>query len=395
MPNNVRGWILERELKIYLYLLLILSMGIMISCDNSGAGGIFGSFDSRENQEKSSRKSASLDNNISQENYTSDNISDLLFVPGGSFYPATGSGKMTLSHFHIGKYEITRAEYYDIMRESPWLIRAYDPYSLLDVYSEEEIYRNPATGMNWFEAIVFCNRLSIIENLIPVYTLPGKGTNPDAWGIIPGTHSISNTNQGNTVENSVSLWNSIEANWNANGYRLPTKMEFLWAALGGTDSQHREFSGDTGLNHINDYAWNIANSGNNTHPVGRKRPNALGLFDMTGNAKEWGWDIVGIAEEIYKDFSRGSHNESDPPLIRNGIVFVRLPEAEQRDYRGPILSGQELILDSAAIQRVVAGGSWATGEENSSLTFREESFIDSRFPEQRDTRTIGFRVVRR
>ncbi|MCL2791477.1 MAG: formylglycine-generating enzyme family protein [Spirochaetaceae bacterium] len=382
---------------IYLYLLFILIIGIIIiGCDNSGSS-IFGNFEDRERRERSITESVLPARNISnQETHVSDNVSDLIFVAGGSFHPAADFGEMTISPFHIGKYEITRAEYYKIMGEKPWLNEAYDPYSLSDIFSEEDIERIPATGMNWFEAIVFCNRLSIRENLTPVYTLPGKGTNPDNWGAIPGTHSMTDSDSEKTIEDShISLWNRIEVNWNANGYRLPTEMEFLWAALGGTNTQDREFSGDTGLNHINDYAWHIANSGNNPHPVGRKNPNALGLFDMTGNVMEWCWDITGIAEEIYNEISQDRGDTSAPPLVRDGIALIRLPKEDHTDYRGAGLPDTRFILDSMAIQRAVAGGSWATSEEKSSLAYRESSFPESRFPEDRDTRKIGFRVVRR
>jgi len=405
-------------------------MGILaIRCDNSGSGSIFGSLENRGKDKQRKEESALKEdvNNIAI--YASDNISDLLYVPGGSFYPVEGLGKIAVSSFYIGKYEITRAEYYNIMEEKPWLIDAYDPYPLSGVYEEEAIERNPATGMNWFEAIVFCNRLSIKENLIPVYTLPGKGTNPKDWGAIPGTYSLETEIAVNASDsasdndsdidldsdskkiiqdNPVSLWNSIEADWTADGYRLPTEMEFIWAALGGVDTQNRRFSGDNGKNRINDYVWNSANSENNTHPVGQKKPNNLGLFDMTGNVMEWCWDITAITAAIYNELIQDTIKdgvevegeveievENDLSLIENEIITIKLPESDQRNYSGITLSYLENIPDSLIIKRAIIDNCWETTKEKSSLAYRKGVFPEGRFPEERDTKRIGFRVARK
>ncbi|MCL2481039.1 MAG: hypothetical protein FWF38_04955, partial [Spirochaetaceae bacterium] len=137
-------------------LLLMLAMGILIiNCDNSGSGSIFGSLGDKEKAEKRATARSSKQDSNSKEIYTSLYIAGFTYIPEGSFYPAEGFGKMTVSPFYIGKYEITRAEYYNIMGEKPWLLDAYDPYPLSDVYNEEDIERLPCTGMNWFEAVVF------------------------------------------------------------------------------------------------------------------------------------------------------------------------------------------------------------------------------------------------
>ncbi len=67
-------------------------------------------------------------------------------------------------------------------------------------------------------------------------------------------------------------------------YRLPTEAEWEFAARGGIQSKGYTYSGG---NYLDDVAWYERNSGNKTHPVGTKQPNELGIYDMSGNVREW------------------------------------------------------------------------------------------------------------
>ena len=67
-------------------------------------------------------------------------------------------------------------------------------------------------------------------------------------------------------------------------YRLPTEAEWEYAARGGEQSKGYEYAGS---NEPDSVAWHKKNSGKVKHPVGQKQPNELGLYDMSGNVKEW------------------------------------------------------------------------------------------------------------
>ena len=73
-------------------------------------------------------------------------------------------------------------------------------------------------------------------------------------------------------------------------FRLPTEAEWEYAARGGKKSKGYKYSGS---NDIDEVAWNCGNSGNQTHPVGTKKPNELGIYDMSGNVLEWCNDWYG------------------------------------------------------------------------------------------------------
>lgn len=111
-------------------------------------------------------------------------------------------------------------------------------------------------------------------------------------------------------------------------FRLPTEAEWEFAARGGNNSKRTVYSGS---DNIDDVAWYRANSGSATHPVAQKKPNELGLYDMSGNVWEW-------CEDYYEPYA----------------------PKDQVNPHGPKFGSK----------RVVRGGSWSYSKESCHVDYR-------------------------
>lgn len=117
----------------------------------------------------------------------------------------------------------------------------------------------------------------------------------DQWQLVMGSNPSRFKGADRPVE-SVS-WNDVQEFLNqlsekmGKYYRLPTEAEWEYAARSGGKEQ--EWAGTSKEDSLGDYAWYGANSGGQTQRVGQKRPNDLGLHDMSGNVAEWCQDWYG------------------------------------------------------------------------------------------------------
>ena len=163
--------------------------------------------------------------------------------------------------YYIGKYEVTHKEFQSLMGGSS----ASSP-------------QQPASGISWLQATRYANKLSASFGLQQCYRPDGS-------------------------------FEPLELIQRCNGFRLPTEAEWEYAARGGQNRADYLPSFSNG--------WFKENSNGEPHEVGQKRPNALGLYDMLGNAVEWCHDD--FRESYHPIFTqRGMKNTDHPTRVWRG-----------------------------------------------------------------------------
>lgn len=234
---------------------------------------------------------------------------EMVQLPGGRFTMGDKDEvdakphEVVVSSFHIDKYLVTQEQYERVMGENP---------------SRWKGARNPVEQVRWSDAVRFCNARSRLDGLEPCYDL-------DTWG----------------------------CDFAANGYRLPTEAEWEYACRAGAKTAYF-FADDSSK--LADYAWFDQNSNGRPHPVGQKRPNPWGLYDMHGNVWQW-----------CNDFYAVDYYEQSP----------------QEDLRGP-KDGET---------KVVRGGAWKFSDESCRCGYRyneDPGYADVCFGYD----VYGFRCVR-
>jgi formylglycine-generating enzyme required for sulfatase activity len=167
---------------------------------------------------------------------------EMVLIPAGQFTMGDDGGEpderpahpVELSAFAMDRYEVTQEAYQNLMGTNPSRFVGPD---------------RPVEQVSWLAAVRYCNMRSLSEGLRPCY---------DA--------------------------ETLECDYAADGYRLPTEAEWEYACRAGTAT---DYSFGNQPRRLKDHAWFGDNSRDTTHPVGQKDANPWGLHDMHGNVAEW------------------------------------------------------------------------------------------------------------
>ncbi|MCL2156173.1 MAG: formylglycine-generating enzyme family protein [Leptospirales bacterium] len=238
--------------------------------------------------------------------------------------------KVTVSAFKISNYLVRQDQYAELMRNNPSYLTQWNNPSY---FKGDDL---PVEYVSWYDAIDYCNRLSIKEGLIPAYTIDMDKEDPKNKSKDDGLRWI------------------VKWNKKANGYRLPTEAEWEYACRAGTTTPFSTGKNITTkqANYNGDAPYNNNAKGiyiKNPTPVGFYGPNPWGLYDMHGNVFEWCWDWFGEYKVT---------DQTDPTGAASGAF------------------------------RVIRGGAWSYNGWHLRSAYRNNVYPDYRHDH------IGFRVVR-
>ena len=198
----------------------------------------------------------------------------MVAIPAGQFLMGVNAGPVDVKPAHPVKIDSFLMDQFEVTQEVYEKVTGTNP-------SRRKNPQNPVEQVTWSAAARFCNARSRQEGLTPCYDT-----------------------------------NSWECDFSATGYRLPTEAEWEYACRAGSNSGF--FFGDN-AEELKSFGWFEGNSQSQPHPVGQRKPNAWGLYDMAGNVWEWCNDFYGAKyyREAPTDNPRGP-KEGEKRVLRGG-----------------------------------------------------------------------------
>ncbi len=219
---------------------------------------------------------------------------NMIYCPMGSFTMGHVGQKDNLPRtetinrpFLLGETEVTQELYEKIMGKNP---------------SYYKDLQHPIEKVEWLQAIGFCNRLSQLQGLDLCY-----------------------------VKNPKSLDYGWDFDPSKNGYRLPTEMEWEYAAKAGTENQ---YAGTDDVKQLDNYA---VRKSNKSHPTKTKTANEWGFYDMTGNVGEWCWEkyyVPNLNPDASRVYRGGSFLDEGLSLAKRHAESFDKPNARAYPYVG-------------------------------------------------------------
>ena len=274
-------------------------------------------------------------------------LDNMVFVRGGKYKPSFADEEKEVCNLEVCKYPTTQEMWLEIYENNPSYFKGN---------------KRPVEKVTWWNAIKFCNEMSKKYKLEPVYNI----TYDDFDKPVLKINQIGES----PVEPDKADFRKTE------GFRLPTEVEWEWFARGGEvaiqdGTFDKKYSGSDNPKKV---AWYDDNSGSETHDVGTKNPNQLGLYDCSGNVWEWCYDKVSYCSVAY--LREGNKKE----LIQSGKLY-------KYDIKESGIRGEAWTYDKAHFSD---GSGEMRIDYDNKISINRGGYLTKTYSHY----TIGFRIVR-